>query len=315
MLVSFGCAQPTVEDAVDSLTPGSRVLVDAHNCYPYQGRWQDRLERALGTGLPVAIEQDLYWYEEPESGRAWSVVSHGDEVDGSEPTLDEHFVQRVAPLVRAGSSEDRRGDWPLIVLNLDFKTEEVEHLESVWELLETHESWLTTATCTLENLSRMTPLEPGPILVLTGSSTAQEEFFITKSVERGRYLLFGAVRGERGEDGTLRLEGEPSGYRRWFNAPWDVIEQGGPDEAGEWTEAEEQRLREMVQTLQQTGLWVRFYTLNGVSAKESERLGWGSGYNFGSLEAVRLRWDAAISAGVDFIATDQYEQLADRIGR
>ena len=33
-------------------------------------------------------------------------------------------------------------------------------------------------------------------------------------------------------------------------------------------------------------------------------------YNFGSLEAVRHRWRAAIAAGVDFVATDQYEEFA-----
>lgn len=33
-------------------------------------------------------------------------------------------------------------------------------------------------------------------------------------------------------------------------------------------------------------------------------------YNFGSREAVVLRWKAAIAAGVNFIPTNQYELLA-----
>jgi hypothetical protein len=33
-------------------------------------------------------------------------------------------------------------------------------------------------------------------------------------------------------------------------------------------------------------------------------------YNFGSREAVVERWKAAIAAGVNFIATNQYEALA-----
>ena len=37
--------------------------------------------------------------------------------------------------------------------------------------------------------------------------------------------------------------------------------------------------------------------------------GWTASYNFGSEDAARLRWRAAIRAGVDFIATDQYELL------
>jgi hypothetical protein len=56
------------------------------------------------------------------------------------------------------------------------------------------------------------------------------------------------------------------------------------------------------------GFWVRFYTLDGFSADENR--GWGEGYNFGSREAALTRWKAALSAGVDLIATDQYEDLA-----
>ena len=56
------------------------------------------------------------------------------------------------------------------------------------------------------------------------------------------------------------------------------------------------------------GYWIRFYTLDGFTPNEDH--GWDEGYNFGSREAVAARWSAAISAGVDFIATDQYEDLA-----
>ena len=38
--------------------------------------------------------------------------------------------------------------------------------------------------------------------------------------------------------------------------------------------------------------------------------GWDKGYNFGSREAVQLRWQAAINAGVNLIASDQYEDLS-----
>jgi hypothetical protein len=57
------------------------------------------------------------------------------------------------------------------------------------------------------------------------------------------------------------------------------------------------------------GLWIRFYTLNGTRPDEPS-LGWDPSYNFGSREAVALRWRAAIEAGVDFVATDQYEAFA-----
>jgi len=58
----------------------------------------------------------------------------------------------------------------------------------------------------------------------------------------------------------------------------------------------------------QKGFWIRFYTLDGFAPGEDQ--GWGNGYNFGSHDAVVVRWKAAIDAGVNFIATDQYEDLA-----
>ena len=56
------------------------------------------------------------------------------------------------------------------------------------------------------------------------------------------------------------------------------------------------------------GLWIRFYTLNGHDPKD-ESGGWSAGYNFGSEAAARERWQAAIRAGVDFIAVDRARAL------
>jgi len=56
------------------------------------------------------------------------------------------------------------------------------------------------------------------------------------------------------------------------------------------------------------GYWIRFYTLDGF--KQSEGQGWDKDYNFGSRQAVTARWRAAIAAGVNLIATDQYEALS-----
>jgi hypothetical protein len=44
-----------------SYKPGSRTVMDAHNCYPYYEWWYDCIDRALSAGTPLAIEQDLYW--------------------------------------------------------------------------------------------------------------------------------------------------------------------------------------------------------------------------------------------------------------
>ena len=54
----IACAQ----DGAHSFLPEKRTLLDAHNCYPYHDKWQDRIARALSCGVPIAIEQDLVWY-------------------------------------------------------------------------------------------------------------------------------------------------------------------------------------------------------------------------------------------------------------
>ena len=69
------------------------MLLDAHNAYPYQGQWADRIDRALATGTPLAIEQDLVWHPS-----AHSIVSHGEPFTGQEPTLRD-FFERIRPIV------------------------------------------------------------------------------------------------------------------------------------------------------------------------------------------------------------------------
>src|SRR5690348_11082162 len=67
------------------LRPGARVVLDAHNCYPYYEWWFDRIDRALSAGTPLAIEQDLLWAKDPKTGAMTSVVSHGAPATGREP--------------------------------------------------------------------------------------------------------------------------------------------------------------------------------------------------------------------------------------
>src|SRR5687768_18608939 len=71
----------------------NQPLLDAHNCYPDRGQWAYRIERALSTGFPIVIEQDLTW----SNGRA--VVSHSNQPAVTEPTLRDYFFERVRPIV------------------------------------------------------------------------------------------------------------------------------------------------------------------------------------------------------------------------
>ena len=294
-------------DSGNGFMPGARVLLDAHNCYPEHGRWDDRLDRALKTGLPIAIEQDLAWYSDKGSGRSWSVVVHHLPPSGSEPILKEHFFERIRPIVERALQNRDRKDWPLITLNLDFKSEEPEHLKFIWKLLGEYEGWLCTSPRTADP---ETPgaLELRPVLVLTGSSDAQQKVFHDAVPVSGRLRLFGAVRLPNDKPTPLERVPSANSYRRWWNNSWAVVEDGGQRNAGDWTPADAARLQSLVTAAHAKGLWIRFYTLNG--HPETDSLGWNESYNFGSLAQVRLRWQAAIDGGIDFIATDQYEAFA-----
>jgi hypothetical protein len=306
--------------------PGARVLVDAHNAYPSDGKFTDRIDRALSAGLPLAIEQDLVWYTDPATGVARSVVSHGGTDAAIEPTFEEYFFLKVKPVIEKALAENRRADWPLITLNLDFKTNEPEHHAAVWTLLGKYEAWLTTAERTASG-DRPAPLRLGPMLVLTGSNDKQQVAFHDVVPAGQRLRLFGAIAGppvpgaNRAEQAAnyatmppeSLIPGPAANYRRWVNFSWGVVEAGGAPAAADWTASEGDRLRALVARAHAMDLWIRFYTLNGHPKDEGQ--GWGASYNFGSAESAGVRWKAAIGARADFIATDQYEALAAVLSR
>ena len=314
-------AQP----ALEFLNHGRPVL-DAHNCYPYEGQWADRLDRALATGFPISIEQDLTWHIDPATGKGAILISHTTKVTGAEPTLRDHFFERIRPLVEKALAEDDRKKWPLIVLHFDFKSNEPELHQAVWDLLGEYETWLTT-TVKSTDPHDLRPFKAGPLLVVTEDSDAQESAFFGR-VPVGRTLrLFGSAHpakipgtsdAERAHAAVTLTPEEllaepPTNYRRWWNNSWSVVEQGGQAHAGEWDAPDALRLRSLVDHAHRLGYWIRFYTLDGFRPEEDR--GWDANYNFGSPESVRKRWNAAIAAGVDFISTDQYEDLATALGQ
>lgn len=294
----------------DSYLPGKRVLLDAHNCYPYQEKWSDRIDRALKSGIPLAIEQDLVWFTDSTTGISRSIVSHGKPFTGNEPSLKQYFFERIRPFVEGALRDGSRKKMPFIVLNLEFKNDVPEHHRAVWEMLGEYDEWLCTALRT-DTISTLMPLDVKPVLILTGSADLEQASFHDSLKQDERLKIFGAI--HTGGDSAnltpqeIALE-KANNYRRWWNNSWKVVETGGQRDAAEWTQADMIRLKALVKHAHNLGLWIRFYTLNGY-APDAPDMGWSEGYNFGSLEQVKIRWKAAIECGVDFIATDQYEEL------
>lgn len=221
----------------DAAHPGTRSIMDAHNCYPYFGWWNDRIDRALSAGTPLAIEQDLLWYTDKRTGKSRSIVTHGVPSTGHEPNMRDYFFEKVRPVVENALRQPDHHDWPLITLNLDLKSEEPEHLEAIWQLLAEYRDWLTTAPRGA-NIAELGPLDVKPILVLTGESDAQKVRFYDRVPVGERLLVFGATHTHT-ENITAGPEtiapDAPDNYHRWWNNAWNVIEPGGQPNAGEWT--------------------------------------------------------------------------------
>lgn len=294
--------------------PGERIVSDAHNCYPYQGRWRDRIDRALSGGFPIAIEQDLYWYTPVDGRPSRSVVAHNAPLRDAAPGMEQYFFDRVRPIVEAAIANPDHSQWPIITLNLDIKTQQPEHLRAIRSLLQSHQAWLTTAP--KSSTSNPAPLKLGPILVLNGPSDTEQQVFYDELPPDGTLVTFGAVHTNMDKRGAAPevIETEAaSNYRRWWNNPWNVIEVEGQPKTGLWTPQANQRLKAFVRHAHQQGLWIRFYTLDGDTPQELDKNGWFPAYNFPSARAVEIRWKACIEDGVDYIATDEYEQLSRMI--
>jgi hypothetical protein len=168
----------------------------------------------------------------------------------------------------------------------------------------------------------ISPFQAGPILAVTEDSDAQQQVFFDELPVGSKLRVFGSAHTNlprtRSQSelehlaatlppGQLLTE-RATNYRRWWNNSWHEVEEGGQTRAGSWSTSKMARLRALVNRAHGLGYWIRFYTLDGFSPDTDK--GWSPGYNFGSMAAVRVRWQAAIDAGVDMIATDQYEDLA-----
>lgn len=307
-----------------SYLPGGRTLLDAHNCYPYDGEYANRIDRALDTGTPVAIEQDLVWYDDPDTGKKRAIVSHGKPFSGEEPAIEDYFFERIRPIMEKAIADGNKEDWPLVTLNVDYKNKDLAHIQDNYRVFSQYASWTTYALKT-DTPDKAEPLTVGPLLVLLGAGPNQRTVFHDNIPLGGKVIAFGAVSTTAPDTKGLRqrekweaesscdldamISTPASNYFRWWNDSWYRIEAGGASRGKDWDKADQKRLRAVVNHAHKLGYWLRLYTLNGHTTEESQ--GWFQNYNFGSLEKAQTRWQAAIDTGVDFVATDMYEAFSD----
>jgi len=303
-----------------AFAPGNRTVVLAHNAYPDHGKYADRLDRAISSGQPFVVEQDLAWVE----GR--SLMIHGAKnVSADDPSLESYFFPRVKPVVEKALNEGNKGNWPLITLYLDIKNDPPEHLEAISKVLDHYDAWLTTAVKTAD-ITRQSPLDLKPLMVLVEDkqNDIKQQFFYDRLPVGGKIRVFGtpakpdlnpgrklskqeALERMASMDPEQLVTAKADNYRRWWGSDWAFIEKGGQANAGAWTKQKEDRLLKFVRYGHCLGYFVSFYCLDGYTAAEDQ--GWDKDYNFGSREVVMERWKAAIRAKVYFVSTDQYEDV------
>jgi hypothetical protein len=323
LILALLCTTALADDADLAFLNGNRPLLDSHNCYPYEQQWSDRIDRALRTGFPIAIEQDLGWFVDPASGEGRVVVDHSARTNAADPEERQYFFERVRPIIEEQLAHGDRSKWPIIVLHFDFKDNQTPLLRAVWDLLGNYEGWITTAPKSADP-KELTAFDRKPLLVLTEDSDAQEKIFFDAVPIGARLRVFASAHTHipatqnKAEWNHLvanlppeqLLMDKPTTYRRWWNNSWYEVEEGGQRTAGAWTPAKMARLRALVDHAHNSGYWIRFYTLDGFTPQIGKQNGWFETYNFGSLEAATERWQAALAAGVNLIATDEYEELA-----
>ena len=313
----------TVHAQHGAVAPGVRTIMLAHNAYPDHGKYTDRLDRALASGQPFAVEEDLSWTD----GK--SLMIHGAKnVGGDDPTLESYFFPKVRPVIEKALKEGNKGNWPVITLYLDIKNDPPEHMAAIKQLLDKYQDWLTTAVKT-DDILKISALNVKPMMVLLEdkqNDLNKLQAFYDQVPVGGKLIAFGSVPkldpnpGRKlppAEAVNLQfnvsphdlIQGRADNFHRWIGLDWAFIEKGGESNAGDWTTEDETRLKEFIAYGHKLGYLVGVYCLDGFT--EPDNQGWDKEYNFGSREAAVTRWKAAAHAKADFISTDHYEQLAE----
>src|ERR1700733_7473665 len=60
-IAALAAASSWAQHGKSNFTPGARIEILAHNAYPDHGKYADRLDRAIASGQPFVVEEDLAW--------------------------------------------------------------------------------------------------------------------------------------------------------------------------------------------------------------------------------------------------------------
>jgi hypothetical protein len=311
-----------------SFTPGKETLVMAHNAFTEKGQWTDRFDRALSSGLPLAIEIDLTWGPNPKTGKTGSLVGdfperRFNEITGDEPQLKPYFFESMRPTMEKALKDNDKRNWPLIRLYLDIKNDPPEHLETISNLLHEYESWMTTAIKTKDAAQQsLLDLKPMMVMVEDKDNDIKEEYFYNRVPVGGKVLAFGTIKlpMPRGEGLTarqisdLRFAMKPeelitqhaTNWRRWWSCSWNFVEAGAKSSAGDWSAEKEARLNALVKQAHIMGYLVSFWNL-----KDRRRVA----HQLHQLDVERQSDYIRIQPGIGFRCQLGQQKLSTESGR
>jgi murein DD-endopeptidase MepM/ murein hydrolase activator NlpD len=282
--------------------PAKPLPVSAHNCYLADRDDNPRLAEALALGIDN-IEIDLGWDEKAKR----LIVGHdaAPRAGVKYPEFESMFI----PGFQRHAKDHPPGTAPT-VLSVDWKTDRPEAVAAFKAFLDDHAEWFSSAGKPASG-NAGTPLTVRRLTVcFTGSEAAKDAYDAlvppggTYRAFRDRVTGMGATFAP---DVATYLPADATAYHRFLTFHWGVVERGGPFAAGDWTAADADRLRALVDVAHRRGFRVRLYCLNGYTGTA---LG---GYRFRSDDAAKVRWLAAAKAGVDWIASDEYREVVDTL--
>lgn len=292
--ILFVSLMPGREGAIAD-EPLRRLPVSAHNCYPARSADNTKLVEALRLGIDN-IEIDLGW----DDSNKRLIVGH-DPAPRPDVVYPE-FEAYLVPALEAHWKTHVEGSSPT-VLTIDWKTEKPEAVAKFKAFLDARPQWFTSAPKSQES-----PLTTRRLTVCLTGSEAAKEAYDALIPDGGTYRAFrDRVFGQGGKfetDVSAYVPQKATAYHRFMTYHWGVVEQGGPALAKDWTGLDALRLDAIVSRAHNQGFRVRFYCLNGHTGTLL------SGYQFTSDDAAKTRWLAAARAGVDWIASDEYPEIA-----
>jgi hypothetical protein len=273
--------------------PARPLPISAHNCYPADSTSRDRLALAVKLGIDN-IEIDLGWDE----ARRRLIVGHD---PAPRPGLAyPEFAEYLVPALVA-PWQTPRADRAPTVLTIDWKTAHPDAIQAFHAFLGRHADWFSSAP----KADKSSLTERRVTVCFTGSDEAKTRYDALVPAG-GEYRAFRDVvfgGGDYKKDVADYAPSPATAYHRFLTFHWGVIERGGPPLAGAWSEEEAARLSTLVRHAHAQGYRVRFYCLDGHTGPRV------SPYRFADDATARLRWRAAAQAGVDWVASDEYEAI------